>query len=46
LDSIRSQIRSAELQIENQKDEQKKLNQKFEKIIVRLKEIEKEKQNR
>lgn len=46
IESIRSQIRSAELHIENQKDEQKKLNQKFESIIVRLKEIEKSKQGR
>lgn len=46
LESIRSQIRSAELQIENQKQEQKKLNQKFEVIILRLKEIEKNKRGR
>jgi len=43
LESIRAQIRTAELQVENQKQEQTKINEKFGKIIDRLTEIEKEK---
>jgi hypothetical protein len=41
LERIRAQIRAAELQIENQKNEQRILNHKYEVMIKRLKEIEK-----
>lgn len=46
LESIRAQIRSAELQTEKQKQEKIKINQKFDAIIQRLTELEKLKPSR
>lgn len=46
LDSIRSQIRSAEQQIENQKEEKIRVTQKFEGIILRLQDIEERRKGR
>jgi hypothetical protein len=44
LESIRNQIRAAELQIEKQKDEQNKIKEKYQAMIERMEEIEKERE--